>query len=216
MIYGKIKENILSKYPNEKFYHSANHITQSVKILKENFVSFKKAYKDDWHEGYRNKERVLDVCCVSILFHDIIYKVGYNLNEKESADYAFNYLTSYMKIDEIELVCKHILYTDYTKDWVKKPIPTMKFLRDIDWIDFAVYDKFVKNDEMLLNEAIRDGFDVIDFVYGKKIFLTNLLKDDYKIFNTKLFEGYNDIARKNIQRRLSDLNRDIKKIIIKG
>lgn len=176
--------DIFSKY-NESYrnYHNLIHIAHCLQELDSIEDKLKKEEKQNIY--------------LSILFHDIEYKINDNDNELLSAKYFDKIAKKYGMDIDVDIVKKYIMSTKSIEMDKNKE---EKIIQGIDYSILAqdrfVYKKYIKK--------IKDEFSEIDnFSENRKCFL-NYIKSKI-IFDEFYFKGYNYKMSSNIDYELSKL-----------
>lgn len=170
-----------------RHYHNWQHIQQMISL---------------WEVHKLELENPVEVL-LAIFYHDVIYKVTRKDNEAKSASMALNHLENLKNLDS-EKIKNLILATQFhiakTND--------EKWLVDFDlhilgghWEDYRLYAQNVRKEYRIYP----------DFLYqpGRKKALKHFLEKEF-IFQTKEFrEKYEENARKNIIKEISELDTKI-------
>lgn len=198
-----IMNDVLKYYPQEsKYYHSKYHIIDMITQL---FIYWEDFLKHCYYENVQadcnyklihNKEKSLEIIILAIIFHDVIYTVGRKDNEEKSAKFALEYLKDYQYKQEVAELILSTKVNNTLFDTAEKCI-----LHDLDWSGFKSYNNMIYNEELIKNEAIRDGFTEEQFKEGQKKFYQMI--ENYSIY--KIFWKDNDIAHDNISKRIKEM-----------
>lgn len=191
---SSIKElciEVLPKYPQEKkYYHSVWHIIDLCKKL-DDYAIRGRVSVNDWTTLF-----------LAIVLHDVVYRVGASDNEDQSIALAAHYLSIHrIKGVDREEVFSLIEATKISHSEFRTE--SEKIIHDLDWSGFLDHDTMVFNEELIRNEAIRDGFSDDEFYQGQLRFYQLASKMD--IYKTYAYARYNDHARSNILRRIKAL-----------
>ncbi|WP_196888103.1 hypothetical protein [Aureivirga sp. CE67] len=176
-IWKKIEENYSEK---QRHYHNLKHIESML-----NSAMF-----------FKNEIKDFDAFLFSIFFHDIVYVVSRNDNEKKSAEMASEYLKQ-LNVPEliIEKCREQIIATKYHEN---ENCSDTSYLIDLDLAILGTPDE--KYQEYATN--IRKEYSRYpDFLYkrGRKKILKNFLEKE-SIYKTKYFqENYGEKAKENIE-----------------
>jgi len=188
---GRAYRDVLLFYPQErKYYHSVWHIMNMFENFSSRKSQFNLSIKDELALFF------------AILFHDVVYKVGSTENEDNSIEFA----KEYFAINPIKGIDVDAVYNliDVTKVSHKNFDNELeKIIHDLDWIGFINYDIMVHNEELIHNEATRDGITDDEFFEGQRKFYSYALSFD--IYKTDAFKIYNAQAKENIRRRIAEL-----------
>ena len=196
MTFKESFDKYIKQYPDSRYYHSEKHIIDMLIDLSTYWTDF----KEEFHIEENEEDKLYEILCYAILFHDIVYTVGAKDNEKKSAEFARSVLSDYKYVKD---VCNLILSTKINHR--KFDTPLKKILHDLDWKGFMFYDDICKNEEKIKTEAIRDGFNENQFVKGQLIFYKKIVKK--KLYLTSNFHIFNIKAKRNIQKRIEELEK---------
>lgn len=192
-----VDEQLMSKYWDEiethytskgRHYHNLSHIYNMLKQA-ETIV-------DEIHD--------YNVFRFSIWYHDIIYKATKKNNEVKSAEFTQNRLKSF-NFDEkrIEIVNKLIKSTE-KHTIILNENNDNAYLLDIDLsilgTQWGVYQNYIQN--------IRKEYDIYpDFMYkkGRKKAMLHFLERESIYFTTLYQNKFENQARQNIEREISNL-----------
>lgn len=155
----------------------------------------------------------------AILFHDIVYIPGSYDNEERSASFARKSLCEArlpeqaIKLVE-ELILSTIPFTRSHPGVADKDIRWIAdLIHDLDWIMFSNYDVMKSNEVKLLREAIQKAGsffngDKSDFQKNQLRFYEKLLEhmdERDGLYRTEELSCYNEIAKTNVETRISEL-----------
>ena len=197
MDFHEYYEKYIQLYPDKRYYHSGEwHINHMLIDLS----TFWSDFEDEFEFDEKREDCLFKIAQFAILFHDIVYKVGAKDNEEKSAEFARNALPQYKHIDE---VCDLILSTKIDNKVFDTPLK--KIIHDLDWKGFMFYDDLCLNEEKLKEEALRDGFTEEEFYTGQLAFYKKIVKKN--LYVTSTFHIFNVKARRNIQKRINELER---------
>jgi predicted metal-dependent HD superfamily phosphohydrolase len=183
-----IFETINKFYSHDKnIYHSIYHIKKMLKDYDKNRNDIFYHYPD------LNDDIMIDI----ILWHDAGYLPGDKNNEVlASALYSNN-------TDRLNpIVINGILSTI---PFIKKYDDNyQKIIHDLDWLSFSDYNRLIKEEPLIRNEY--PNIDNKLFNQGRKQFLEKMVEIyGNKLYVSKVFEKYNEIALSNIKKRINEL-----------
>ena len=173
----EITKMVKKKYVSNKLnFHNFSHINDGLEIIKELPDSIK----------------VNDTQLIAWLFHDIVYKIGSDTNEEDSATYFLNfyvnykYLFSVLNINTVDVVD---IILD-TKDHKQERSKNSDVILDVDLSCLAgSYDRFKKGRINVLKEyktlykkeALKEGtLQFLESIGKSNIFITEHFKKMYE------------------------------------
>lgn len=199
LIWEQLIEYVEKRYcEGHRFYHSISHIEHCLNMAND--------------ITYSSRDKILTtkeefLLKMALLFHDVVYDIGSDTNEVNSAKEAKMQLMWFgIPNEDVELVSDLILSTEYSKTWIDHQEFTdrgliFKLMRDIDLSSFAGDPK-----EMMLNgrncilEAIYDKkYEVSEVVENRIKFLKSLTPESFVLFTSHLFSKYEFMAKYNIE-----------------
>ena len=174
-----------------RYYHNLNHLNQIFQEL------------DIYETG--NCNVVTNEMLWAVWYHDIVYKPGVITNEKKSAIKAKKSMCQLdIQQPSIDKVIELIMATETHQCETRKS--DIQIFLDADMAilgsDETSYSKYC--------EAVRKEHSGIpEFLYhrGRKKFLSTVLKKDSIFLNSFFYSKYEQVARKNIEKELSYLNK---------
>ena len=189
---GFIEENIPNHWLNlEKAYSKKSRHYHNLTHLEEMIACY---------HTYKKQLQFPDEVLYAIFYHDIIYKSTQKDNELKSAELALELLPNNAKVNK-QIIFDMILAT---KHHASKGVDDEKWLIDFDlrilakdWEEYQIYFKQIRKEYSIYP----------DFLYnpGRKKALEHFLEKDF-LFQTETFrELFEDKARANIQKEISQL-----------
>lgn len=195
MDFREYYDKYIKLYPDKRYYHSGEWHINNMLIDLSTFWS---DFEDEFEFDEKTEDCLFKIAQLTILFHDIVYRVGAKDNEEKSAEFARNVLSKYKYADE---VCDLILSTKIDNKVFDTPLK--KIIHDLDWKGFMFYDDLCINEEKLKAEALRDGFTEEKFYEGQLAFYKKIVKKN--LYTTSTFHVFNVKAKRNIQKRINEL-----------
>ena len=197
---AKLTDLVLERFysPDPELYHNQRHILQMLALKKRFF------------EKFLREEKILSVqktifldnsLFLAIIFHDCIYFPGSSENEKNSAEEMRNFLSevgnSYPEEVLVEAE-KLILSTEFGKT---PSTPEEKFLHDLDWSGFCTLEELEKNEEKIIEEAVRAGWLRLEAQTARLEFYMKLADSGKQIFYSVL-SPFEKTAQDNLSSRI--------------
>ena len=184
-------EKVKNYYSTDGYkYHTINHVKDLFKL----YYQFRDRFLKEFPE--LNEEDLFE----SIAWHDSVYIVGNPENEELSA-----YLYSLKVKDKKSIIYDAILSTKIGNTKFKNPVE--KVLHDLDWSGFSDFNLLQKNEEKIFFEAISNSKFKAEVVKDNQYkFYKSLVDKD--IYVTETFKEANEIARKNLQLRIKQIEKE--------
>lgn len=193
----RINEKISVLYSNDRsYYHTIYHV-KTMRAMMKNYWSDFQAKSS----GFIDVDSVQMKLETAILFHDCVYEPGSKMNEEYSADEADAFLRLEGADKEVRKDVTDLIMS--TKLGAKLDTPEKMFLHDLDWSGFATYEQMLLDEKRVINEFRDAGYILREVHRGRFDFYKSL--DKSKIFYS-IFEKYEKIAHRNIERRIVEFN----------
>lgn len=197
---AKLTDLVLERFysPDPELYHNQRHILQML-ALKKRF--FEKFLKDEKIFSIPKTILLNNSLFLAILFHDCIYLPGSSENKKNSVDEMKNFLSEIGNSYSEEVLLeteKLILSTEFGKTTVT---PEEKFLHDLDWSMFCTLEELEKNEEKIIEEAVRFGWLRLEAQTSWLEFYMKLADSGKQIFYSVL-SSFEKIAQDNLSSRI--------------
>ena len=187
--FNTIFPKIINYYTDKnRYYHNIDHIKDMLNHLNK-----------DFKENLSKKQII--ILKLSIIFHDIIYDPTQKDNEKQSAEFAFEYLKDAL-VDDVTCneVYDNILKTQYHLN-VKPENHIQEILIDLDLRGFGT-DTYWINGFLFRKEFSHLTDD--EWFKGRIKFLENFIDSD--IYQTELYRNkYEDKAKNYMKQELNNL-----------
>lgn len=174
-----IKEELNNKMSEEnRHYHNVYHVNNMLKIFQDCHI-----------QNRIPKESDKVVLYLAILFHDAVYKVGDEKNERNSAEFMRNILKknkvkiSQIRINEASVLIENTKYNYEDKNPFgsnQRLNKLFQILKELDHSSFVTesFNFFKKNTENIKKEAIAFGLSENEVVKNQKEFLRKILNID--------------------------------------
>jgi predicted metal-dependent HD superfamily phosphohydrolase len=186
---------------SHRHYHNWDHIAEGLEIIAENEAEL----FEDGMVGKMNRTRLV----LAWLFHDIVYDVGRDDNEEQSAEFATRALMFDFKGYMHEGIGKFILATKTHEPSIHH---TANLLCDLDLVRLAdPYERFLQHSENVYNEYkhVHPKLTKEDFVKRRAKFLADLSEKQDTLFKTNFFiTRYEANAQRNIARFVTEFGSD--------
>jgi len=172
--------------PN-RYYHNLDHIKTMLLEVKK----------------FRRKVLDYDSMRFAIWFHDIVYDTKRSDNEEKSAEYAKDFLDN-IKFEKLNKVSNLILKTK--KHQIDESVDDFdtKFFLDLDLLILGTSQELYHR----YTEKIRKEYSYIpnEIFFLERAKILNTFLKEKKIFKTEeYFEEFENIARRNLQFELKDI-----------
>ena len=205
--YLKPVEKFYAKDP--KKYHTYWHIF--------NLFELYNLHKDEFHKEFPNLNE--NILFESIAWHDCVYIPGCDLNEYLSAQayyYTMRKKPDFRDCVEVDFpVYSIILSTKIGNE--EFDTPEKMVMHDLDWSGFCnYYHKMLDNEEKILYEATYDGRYFVKEVRNNQLnFYKSIVNKD--LYVTETFKNLlcNETAKKNLEKRIKEMQNKEKEINIK-
>ena len=137
------------------------------------------------------------------VFHDVIYKAGRKDNEHKSAEFAAYWLSK-LNLGPIEslLICNMIRSTNTHQS---SDILTQLFLD----IDLSILGENEENYQEYTVQIRKEHVQIPNYLYkiGRKRFLKQMLAREVIFATPEYYEGFENLARKNLRNELNSLKK---------
>lgn len=207
--YLKPVEKFYSKDP--KKYHTYWHIT--------NLFELYDLHKDKFLKEFPTLNE--DTLFTAIAWHDCVYIPGCPLNEYLSAQAYYRTMKAHPKFAEC-VETDFPVYSIILSTMIGNKIfdtPEKMVMHDLDWSGFTSYSRMLENEKQICYEAICDGrYSETEVRKNQLNFYISLIFDDRcKIYVTETFKNLhsNEIAQRNLERRIQEMQNKEKEINIK-
>jgi predicted metal-dependent HD superfamily phosphohydrolase len=195
---------------------SVGHLDNVVSLIHDSYEGRPYHNIDHINNGLQTIETIADTLnpidkarlTLAWIYHDIFYKAGSRKNERHSAILAEMHL-KYLNVDDlsIRLIRDMIIATDYYDPIVQYMNPNFNLITDIDLIDIADREKFALNSMAVRHEFSHVSTEI--YKTGRKKFFEKLLATrNNKIFLSKELDHLNEVAIRNLESYIHNLDRD--------